>query len=594
MPNKTRLIALFVWFLTLLVACFSVKTAAAAEQKVVILNLPSFDLLEYSQRYPNLMRFISTSATGLVTIPWRADRNDSLGLRLSNDIRKKDAAHAANLASIDGYRLDQLGLGQTLAEESRILPADNAGQKILGRWDWLIGRLLAETDFRNTLVVLCSIRKSATSNAQLASVMMKGLDFSSGVLCSPNTRKMGIITYNDLYSTVSASLHSETHPGLRIKSKPGRWQAIVASQPALLQNYTVRWPLLSGYGYLTLGLLSLLLLGMFFKNYHKLRNCLSWGYLFLLTVPGAFLAAAVVNPLTWTAILGCVLGISGLLFMGSYFLAGRDSFGTLAWISIITAGLIAVDGVFNGYYEYQSFLGYSVVASSRYYGIGNEYMGILLGSYIAAAALGLRHDTRRRRREFLWPMTVLIGLLFIHPNFGADVGGGITALIGLGITNYLWLNQPIRLKEIGRLCVATVFLVAFAGSWDYYLDANSMSHLGQLMKAVHDQGWVVLVNLAARKTALNIRLISTTPLSLVLIAILIAIPFLYRNPPALIQKFKVKYAEIVAGLTGLSVTALVGMITNDSGIVSAAMLFMFGIGLIVLMVNSELNGFRSG
>jgi hypothetical protein len=36
------------------------------------------------------------------------------------------------------------------------------------------------------------------------------------------------------------------------------------------------------------------------------------------------------------------------------------------------------------------------------------------------------------------------------------------------------------------------------------------------------------------------------------------------------------------------------MITNDSGIVSAAMLFMFGIGLIVLMVNSELNGFQAG
>jgi len=114
-----------------------------------------------------------------------------------------------------------------------------------------------------------------------------------------------------------------------------------------------------------------------------------------------------------------------------------------------------------------------------------------------------------------------------------------------------------------------------------------MSHFGQLILAIRTQGIQVFFDLAIRKMALNLQLIQTTPLTLVLIGTLLIIPVLYRFPPVSIQKYLANYPELMSGLTGLSITALIALAANDSGIVSAAMCFMFGIGLIISLVIKE-------
>jgi hypothetical protein len=43
---------------------------------------------------------------------------------------------------------------------------------------------------------------------------------------------------------------------------------------------------------------------------------------------------------------------------------------------------------------------------------------------------------------------VLIAVLLAHPALGANIGGGITAMLGLGIANYLWLKRRVGAKEI--------------------------------------------------------------------------------------------------------------------------------------------------
>jgi hypothetical protein len=584
-----------------LAACPEAESAAASVKQVVILDLPRLDWLDLTEKHPNLLKLVTTSATGLVTVPAQPITGaQSLGLRLAAALRQNPTSSLSVNSPWQNAVIDpnRSGILAITIEDPHPIAGDPifegacgepARKDVLSYYDELIGRLCSELDFHNTLLLVLPSRgpeiPRATKTA-LTTVILKGRDFSSGVLCSPSTRKKGIVTFQDLKMLISKFLDPANPAALQVKTSPGQWRTLAQRQSALVKNYSVRWPLLTGYGYLLLGTVFLFTLGLFPRFRQMLLTPVTWVYLYLLTIPAAFLMEALFNPLDWMTIAVYTVCLSSLLFFGSYLVSGKDIVQTSVWISAATIGLIVWNSLGNGYYEFQSFLGYSVVAGARYYGVGNEYMGILLGSYIAAISLYLP-KLGTRRREILWCATFGLGILLLHPRFGADVGGGITAFIGLGISNYLWLNQPVRLQQLVKLLLVTLLGLVLAGAWDLWADRSSMSHWGQLTLAIRNHGAGAFFALAARKMELNIRLIRDTPLTVMLIGILAAIPFLYRHPPFLIRSIVAKHPEISAGLAGLSITALIGFLVNDSGIVSAAMMFMFGISMIMLITVKE-------
>ncbi len=159
--------------------------------------------------------------------------------------------------------------------------------------------------------------------------------------------------------------------------------------------------------------------------------------------------------------------------------------------------------------------------------------------------------------------------------------------MGLGITNYLWLKQPVRITELLKLVGITLIVFTLAGIWDLQADPDSMSHLGQLLLAIRDHGVGAFVVMAKRKFELNMHLISSAPIALGLIGFLTAIPFFYRYPPPRLKAIINNHDDLSAGFTGLCLTALLGMVTNDSGIVSAGLIFVFGIGLLLALFLKE-------
>lgn len=545
--GKARLIPAI--FLMATVILFPLTEGFAASNKqVVILEVPDLEWSKISVNHPKLLNLLMTGSAGLVRLP------------------------------------------ATLTNRSLHFPIirESYAKSGIGFYENLVSRIYAETDFNNTLLVVCSHRPPEIDNG-LTPVLLKGAGFNGGVLYSPSTRKQGIVTYNDLRSTIIRFLDlGKTEAVFQIQPKPGDWRKLVKTGSNLNKNYTIRWPLLTGYFYLLLGVILLLLIGLTFRFRQRLIAGSAWGYLLLITAPAAFLLEALIDPVEWPLILFWTIGICGVLFLWSYFSSGKNITQALSLISLITAGLVVCDALLNGYYECKSFLGYSLVSGARYYGIGNEYMGILLGSSIVGLTLSFS-GIKRWRGGILWLVALGIGLVLIHPNFGADVGGGITALMGLGVTNYLWLKQPIRFKEVTRLCLMTLAALVLAGAWDVYANRDCMSHLGQLLLAVSNHGPMVFSAMAIRKISLNLRLISSAPLSFILMGILLSIPFGYRFPPAPLQRLIDKHPKEIAGLTGLAITALIGFLVNDSGIVSAAMIFMFGIGLGLTVALEELN-----
>jgi hypothetical protein len=466
-------------------------------------------------------------------------------------------------------------------------------QQILQNYDLLLGRFLHENDFKTTLTLFFAAQpplRNAGLGERLAPVIFTGPGFEAGLLYSGSTRKPGIITCYDLPITILNYLNipkSRYFSGHVLRQVPGDWRFISREQQRLIKNYSVRWPLLTVYGYLLIGLILTGVVGtIFWPGRFRIFQRMGYGYLFLLTVPAVFLIEAAINPLDWFAILSWTIGLGGLIWLATLYLARRDHLLTLAGISILTVGIIVFDGFFNGFLELNSFFGYSAISGARFYGVGNEYLGFLLGAYIVAVSIHLPKIIHYKS-QILWLNVCFLAVFLAHPNLGSSIGGGATALIGLGITTYLWLERPIRLKEIVGLIVAVVSLLILVGLWDYYINSNNMTHFGQFLAILKSQGFDTIADLIKRKLELNIRLIAYTPWTKVLLVILVAIPVLYKRPPVLVARFIQKYPNHTRGFFGLTLTAIVALLINDSGIVTVTTMYMFGLPMLLLVILKE-------
>src|SRR5690606_17798862 len=162
----------------------------------------------------------------------------------------------------------------------------------------------------------------------------------------------------------------------------------------------------------------------------------------------------------------------------------------------------------------RSLLGYDPVAGPRYYGTGNEYMGVLLGASLMCCAwlLDAARDRMPRARAARIPAALLAGaaLLMLHPRPGINVGGairaGAAALFG-------WTFAAGRRLGPGRIlafaAAAAAVLAAFA-YLDSRLSGPEASHLGQVMQQAASAGADPLWELFGRKLAMNWRLIRLT------------------------------------------------------------------------------------
>jgi len=460
-------------------------------------------------------------------------------------------------------------------------------KKVLRQYEEFFEGLLSRIDFNRTLLVIFSVTGPdyAKTGAKLNPVIIKTAGISGGMLYSNSTRRPGLVTGYDVMATVLEHMEIKEgyFKGRPLKATSGNWQAVSSMQQDLVINYDLRWPLLSVYGYGLIALVVAFVIGFIaFRKRITLFKWLMRIYLFLLTFPVIFLAEALFQPVDWLAIIGFTAVGAAVLTGLAYKVAKGDPGKALLFISGVTVVGIIIDGLGNGYTQLYSFWGYSAVAGARFYGIGNEYMGFLLGAYIVMVTLGLDRIPCRWQKA-VWPLGLGIAVLLAYPALGANIGGGITALLGLGIANYLWLNRPVGIRQLLILAgVFSLFILGIAVS-DLAMDGK-VTHFGQFLKSFHEEGLDALLQLFSRKLNMNLQLIGYTPLSNVLIGMLLLVPVLYKRPPQLIAGWVNSHRRGIRGLTALSLTALIALIANDSGIVSVATMFIFGVPLLMVLI----------
>ena len=137
------------------------------------------------------------------------------------------------------------------------------------------------------------------------------------------------------------------------------------------------------------------LYGIFFKKH--MAEMIKPFLLLVMSVPLVELVMPLL-PNTSVAIMAVQLVVLTLAFSGLAILVNRKiGLNPFIFICIATAGTILIDLVNASYLQKQSILGYDPIVGARFYGIGNEYMGVLIGSLIFGTTAAVQYCPNNRR-----------------------------------------------------------------------------------------------------------------------------------------------------------------------------------------------------
>ncbi|KPV55907.1 hypothetical protein QJ48_30745, partial [Paenibacillus sp. A3] len=329
--------------------------------------------------------------------------------RKPSSVKGMDRGALAVIELGDWYRL--------YAEKAWYEPARFAERKraVLEQTDRLLSKLTGEMEASGRRHVLWLVSPKVHSEAwkekwQLTPVIRWASAVTEGTLMSSaTTRRPGLVAAVDVAPSLLGEFglaRPEGMIGLPIVSaESGRDSksplAVLLSDMRQMANvYALRPTLLYGLaGYevavMLLGLITL----RWAKPTGRLRRWMR-GLLFsVLLAPGVLLALGWAAHLDKPLLTG--LALAAPLALGTLAAVGyRDMpqlMRTLGWIGAGTGALILFDACTGAEAMKRSVLGYDPIVGARYYGIGNEFMGVLLGASLLGLSAWLQVRRMRTR-----------------------------------------------------------------------------------------------------------------------------------------------------------------------------------------------------
>lgn len=266
----------------------------------------------------------------------------------------------------------------------------------------------------------------------------------------------------------------------------------------------------------------------------------------------------------------CFLGISAALGLAVGLIPGYQ-YKLLALSSLYLVALVA-DQLTGGQLIKNAVLGYYPQNGARFYGLGNEYMGFLIGAPLVAFGVLLDEIKKGRTIVKIAMAVVLAGVMIVvgAPFIGANFGGLIS--VAFGFVCMLLLAQGRKLNwNTVAISLAAVFAVACVFVWVEMAFLGGESHIGRLYSRIIGGGGAAeLFKVVARKFELNVHLLQVSFWSaLFVILVAITLSFYYfpidraRKIFARFNFFRIAYLSALCG-------SLMAFLVNDSGIVPGA------------------------
>lgn len=497
---------------------------------------------------------------------------------LRKKVREDQSSGLITLQLSDLARLYQL------ADEMEPAQFQRQYQQVLSGLGAFLGALLEERRENQKIILLSpAVNARAAKEKALLPPILVWEKRAGGQLTSATTRQSGLISGLDILPTILAWLDVPVPKGvaghpIRVDNQSnnaelgqqiGQVHHTYATRPAVLYSYVM-------LQIITLACAAILWMagkrGHVRAGLERLRRGVRLSLLAMLCFPCLLLLEGL---LPWQASGPVVLGVLIVIALLAAFGLEQSS---LAQTTMIVCGAtvasLLIDGWTGATLMRQSYLGYDPVIGARFYGLGNEFEGVLIGSAIMLVA-AVYQLAREEVRPYIAAFVFAAVLYYmVAPGLGTDAGGFLAGLVGFFVALFRLQGWAIGKKGLllltGGLVVGIAALIVGSLVTD-----QPLTHIGRVSQQIVTGQWEEVGRMLERKIAMNVRLIRVSIWSKVFVVSLIVLGLLALWNDRFLRHLAVDTPFLVKGFSGVIAGSLAGLVLNDSGIVTAATCIIF-------------------
>ncbi len=285
-------------------------------------------------------------------------------------------------------------------------------------------------------------------------------------------------------------------------------------------------------------------------------------------LPISFIISSVFN---WNNYISYVLTISLISVILVFILYKLKKANALLLITGIIYTLLVLDIFTGGNLIRYSALGHDPAIGARYFGLGNELVGLFLGATITFASIIINQSGKK---YISYILLVLSGIIVGYPKLGANVGGSIALLFAILYFVIEDLDIDISLGKIAGIGLGVVLFILVMAFIDIKFNSNP-THLGRAFLDIKKDGGNIANSIIFRKVLMNIKLVGTSIWTKVLFVNILCQGVLSYIWGDKIREYfnnkKYLFIGLISGLVG----SIMGFLANDSGVILASISMTF-------------------
>jgi len=446
----------------------------------------------------------------------------------------------------------------------------NLRNEILLNIDTFIAELIDKIDFTNSLLIITSPNSGdpKIDDSKLSPIILWGKDVKKGILSSATTNRQLIVSNIDIGPTIMdffmGPKDNMSGNTMVFIEEDIDIDGVKAINDQINTTSKVRYNSLYYYGFLSIIILAIFLMQIITKirfpeRYQDLIKVLLNQ---ILIMPSIFIIVSLLKPrsiLEYLIILFTFLIISFIILW-----LIRKKKNKILYIGFLSTFLILLDLILKGHISRYSVLSHDPIIGARYYGIGNEMVGLLLGSLTLFSM-----EILKKRSKSLLPLFLYIisAILVAHPSFGANVGGTIAFVITIGFYIKEYFNKNLNIKRLILIIIGLVLAISLMAYIDINYNTNP-THLGKNILLIREKGLNYVNQIVTRKLLTNIRLIGRSFWTYLLLVNMLLHGSLFY------YFYRIDKNILLASIAGLA-GAIGGFVFNDSGLILTSICMNF-------------------
>jgi len=455
--------------------------------------------------------------------------------------------------------------------------------KAIERADSFLGQVIRKVDLEKTLFMVITPNPSREmvnqGNFALTPVIMSGPNTAKGLLTSNTTRREGLVTNFDFGPTILNFFGIAKPEGfigepMRAVSNENPTQVLLSNQAQIL--YLRKYRSIFHWSFIILA--GMTLVGLYLPRFTK------WNGLPDKIINYLSLTVMAI-PLTMMTV--SLFGYKSIIFDLFYVLCGAliiayilnkifgQSLMTMAILGLATSILLLIDIYFGGKMMIISPLGSDAIAGGRFYGIGNDCMGILLGSTLLGAfSLFHLYKINKSIMAAFTTSYMLFVIVALSPFFGANMGGTLSAMFIALLTLLTFFNKKFSLKRITIIVVGVLVGIIGLAALDALFNPNP-THAGKALESLITGGGDKFFEIIGSKLGQVFWNLIHASWNVILFSQALLTALLYRRKSEVLMKIREGYPNLFKGFIVILLGGLVIFLFNDTGTIAAALILIY-------------------